>query len=190
MILFQLFLIFFQIGALSFGGGYAAMPLIQAQVIENYHWLTQKDFSDLISLSEMTPGPIAVNSATFVGNMVAGIPGSFFATLGVILPSCIFVTLLSIIYTKYRNLALMKGILKFLRPAVVAMIFTAGLKVLIPALFDSGYVSLDIENCNIRLAIYFIVSLILLKKFKTGPIKIMFACGIMEVIINSILIYA
>ena len=85
MIYFQLFLAFLQIGAFSFGGGYAAMPLIQAQVIEKYHWLTLNDFTNLITIAEMTPGPIAVNSSTFVGNQVAGIPGAIVATIGCIL---------------------------------------------------------------------------------------------------------
>ena len=106
MIYFQLFLAFLQIGAFSFGGGYAAMPLIQAQVIEKCHWLTLNDFTNLITIAEMTPGPIAVNSSTFVGNQVAGIPGAIVATIGCILPSCIFVTILAKLYAKYRNLRL------------------------------------------------------------------------------------
>ena len=89
MIYIELFLAFLQIGAFSFGGGYAAMPLIQAQVIDKYGWLTISDFTDLITISQMTPGPIAINSATFVGNQIAGIPGAIVATFGCILPSCI-----------------------------------------------------------------------------------------------------
>ena len=80
MIYLQLFLAFLQIGAFSFGGGYAPMPLIQAQVIDKYGWLTVADFTDLITISQMTPGPIAINSATFVGNQIAGIPGALVAT--------------------------------------------------------------------------------------------------------------
>ena len=88
------------------------MPLIQAQVIDRYGWLTMSDFTDLVTIAEMTPGPIAVNSATFVGNQVAGIPGALVATTGVILPSCIFVTGLAWLYKKYRNLVLLQGILQ------------------------------------------------------------------------------
>ena len=91
MTFLQLFLAFLQIGAFSFGGGYAAMPLIQDQVVTKYGWLTQTDFADLVTISEMTPGPIAINAATFVGNQVAGIPGALVATFGFILPSCVFV---------------------------------------------------------------------------------------------------
>ena len=108
MICLQLFLAFLQIGAFSFGGGYAAMPLIEEQVISTYHWMTMADFSDLVTIAEMTPGPIAVNAATFVGNQAAGIPGALIATLGVILPSCIFVTVLAWVYKKYRKLSMVQ----------------------------------------------------------------------------------
>ena len=92
MIYLQLFLSFLQIGAFSFGGGYAAMPLIQEQVVTSHRWLSMAEFTDLITISQMTPGPIAVNSATFVGIKIAGIPGALAATAGCILPSCIIVT--------------------------------------------------------------------------------------------------
>lgn len=109
MILLKLFLSFLQIGAFSFGGGYAAMPLIQAQVVIKYGWLTMEEFTNLITIAEMTPGPIAVNSATFVGTKIAGVPGALVATMGCILPSCIIVTLIASLYLKYRNLSLMQG---------------------------------------------------------------------------------
>ena len=89
MIYLQLFWSFIQIGMFSFGGGYAAMPLIQGQVVNTHEWLTMTEFTDLITISQMTPGPIAVNSATFVGMKIAGIPGAVVATLGCILPSAL-----------------------------------------------------------------------------------------------------
>ena len=89
MIYLQLFFSFLQIGALSFGGGYAAMPLIQEQVVTLHGWLSMEAFTDLVTIAEMTPGPIAVNSATFVGIQIAGPGGAVVATLGCILPSCI-----------------------------------------------------------------------------------------------------
>lgn len=117
MIYLQLFLSFLQIGMFSFGGGYAAMPLIQGQVVTGHKWLTMAEFTDLITISQMTPGPIAVNSATFVGIKIAGVPGAFVATLGCILPSCIIVTLIAKLYLKYRNMAVLQGVLASLRPA-------------------------------------------------------------------------
>ena len=137
MIYLQLFISFLQIGMFSFGGGYAAMPLIQGQVVTLHQWLSMEEFTDLITISQMTPGPIAVNSATFVGIKIAGIPGAIVATLGCILPSCMIVTLLAKLYLKYRNMALLQGVLGSLRPAVVAMIASAGISILINAFWGS-----------------------------------------------------
>ena len=92
MIYIQLFLSFVQIGLFSVGGGYAAIPLIQSQVVETHGWLTMNEFTNLITIAEMTPGPIGVNSATFTGLQIAGIPGAIAATFGSIFPSCILVT--------------------------------------------------------------------------------------------------
>ena len=130
MIYLQLFWSFIQIGMFSFGGGYAAMPLIQGQVVTDHGWLTMSEFTDLITISQMTPGPIAVNSATFVGLKIAGIPGAVVATLGCILPSCIIVTVLAKLYLKYRSMDMLQGVLCSLRPAVVAMIASAGILIL------------------------------------------------------------
>ena len=94
MIYLQLFLSFLQVGMFSVGGGYAAMPLIQSQVVEQHGWLTMQEFTDLITIAEMTPGPIAVNSATFVGLRIAQVPGAIIATLGCITPALFFVSLL------------------------------------------------------------------------------------------------
>ena len=122
MMYIQLFLSFFQISLFSFGGGYAALPLIQGQVVNVHHWLSMTEFTDLITISQMTPGPIAINSATFVGTKIAGIPGAVVSTLGCILPSCILVTLLAWLYLKYQKMDLLQSVLQSLRPAVVAMI--------------------------------------------------------------------
>ena len=173
MIYLQLFFAFLQIGALSFGGGYAAMPLIQAQAIDKYHW---------ISMSEMTPGPIAINSATFVGTQTAGILGGLAATAGCILPSCIFVTLLAWLYTRYHNLSLMQGILGALRPAVVSMILTAGITILLPVFFTDGVFSLSLGSLHLRGILLFLGALLLLRRFKLDPIKCMVLCGLAETV--------
>ena len=171
MIYLQLFLSYLQIGAFSFGGGYAAMPLIQAQVVEKYHWLSMTEFGDLV-----TPGPIAINSATFVGTQVAGLSGALIATLGCILPSCIIVTLLAKIYIQYRNVKIMQDILGTLRPVVVSMIAVAGLGKFAPAL----------SNFNIRGIIFFAGALLCLRKTKFSPILIMVGCGILELLYQTI----
>ena len=117
------------------------MPLIQEQVVTMHGWLSMETFSDLVTIAEMTPGPIAVNSATFVGTRIAGPGGAVVATLGCILPSCIIVTLLAYIYTKYRKMSLLQGTLTSLRPAVVAMIAKAGVSIIFFYKWCSGTVS-------------------------------------------------
>lgn len=191
MIYLQLFLSFLQIGAFSFGGGYAAMPLIQNQVVQLHPWLSQSEFTDLITISQMTPGPIAVNSATFVGTRIAGVPGALAATIGCVLPSCILVTILAKIYLKYRNLSLLQGILKSLRPAVIAMIAAAGVSILVTAFWGNDISSLHLDailsSTNIRAVGIFLLSLILLAKFKMDPIHVMLLSGGAEVVMQLIM---
>ena len=190
MIYLQLFLSFLQIGAFSFGGGYAAMPLIQNQVVQIHPWLSQSEFTDLITISQMTPGPIAINSATFVGTRIAGMPGALAATAGCVLPSCILVTLLAKIYLKYRNLSLLQGVLKSLRPAVIAMIAAAGVSILVTAFWGEAITSLTVAellpNISIQSASIFIGSLILLARFKMNPIHVMLLSGVAEVVLQLI----
>ena len=190
MIYLQLFLSFLQIGAFSFGGGYAAMPLIQNQVVQLHPWLSQSEFTDLITISQMTPGPIAINSATFVGTRIAGIPGALAATAGCVLPSCILVTLLAKIYLKYRNLSLLQGVLKSLRPAVIAMIAAAGVSILVTAFWGEAITSLTLTqllpNISIQAVGIFIGSLILLVRFKINPIHVMLLSGVAEVVLQLI----
>ena len=140
MIYLQLFLSFLQIGLFSFGGGYAAMPLIQDQVVTAHGWLSMPEFTDLITISQMTPGPIAINSATFVGMKIAGVPGAIAATVGCVFPSCVIVTLLARLYLKYRDMSLLQGILGSLRPAVVAMVAAAGISILITAFWGGDQI--------------------------------------------------
>ena len=182
MLYFELFLVYFQIGLFAFGGGYAAMPLIQNLVVEGKGWLTMAEYADLTTIAEMTPGPIAVNSATFVGQKMAGLPGAIVCTLGCILPSLIIVLALAWFYTKYRELKTVKAVLTELRPAVVAMIAGAGLTILLLALFGTSTLS-EISSVRwIELAL-FAGSLFLLRKFKTNPIMIIFGTAVIGTVL-------
>ena len=134
MIYLELLLSFLQIGALSIGGGYAAIPLIQDQVVRQHSWLTIGEFTDLVTIAEMTPGPIAINAATFVGIRVAGMAGAVLATLGCILPGCCIVLLLSLLYRRYGQSKGLQTVLGTLRPATVALIAGAALSILAAAL--------------------------------------------------------
>ena len=179
MIWFQLFLSFLQIGLFSFGGGYAAMPLIQEQIVNIHGWLDMDQFTDLITISQMTPGPIAINSATFVGIRIGGIPGALVATLGCILPSCIIVTLLAKLYLKYQKLDVLQSVLNSLRPAVVALIASAGLSILVTAFWGNEGV-IRLADTDWLLVVIFIVCVVLLQKLKWNPILVMVLAGVMK----------
>lgn len=184
MIYVQLFWSFIQIGLFSFGGGYAAMPLIQGQVVTAHGWLSMAEFTDLITISQMTPGPIAVNSATFVGLKIAGVPGAVVATLGCILPSCIIVTILAKLYLKYRKLDMLQGILHSLRPAVVAMIASSGVLILITAFWGNEQTTL-LDTKWVMVGI-FMFALLLLRKTKINPISVMILSGFIKVVSSMI----
>ncbi|HIS30308.1 MAG TPA: chromate transporter [Candidatus Limivivens intestinipullorum] len=185
MIYLQLFLSFLQIGLFSFGGGYAAMPLIQDQIVTGHGWLSMSEFSDLITISQMTPGPIAINSATFVGIRVAGIPGALVATLGCILPSCVIVILIAKLYLKYRSLDLLQGVLGALRPAVVAMIASAGISILVSAFWGSAeLISLTVTNWP--LVVIFALCFALLQKAKMNPIAVMVLAGVLKLAVSFV----
>lgn len=185
MIYLQLFISFLQVGLFSVGGGYAAMPLIQNQVVELHPWLTLQEFTDLITIAEMTPGPIAVNSATFVGIRVAGIPGAIIATLGCTTPALILVSLLAYVYKKYRDISVLQNVLACLRPVVVALILGAGLSILALVLFDGQVPSLD--TVDWIGAGNFVVAFILLRKFKWNPILTMCLCGVAGLVLNLLI---
>ena len=183
MIYFQLFLSFLQIGALSFGGGYAAMPIIQAEIVAKHGWLSMSEFSDLITIAEMTPGPIAVNSATFVGCKIAGIPGALVSTCGCILPACILVTLIAKLYLKYRNVAVLQSVLGSLRPAVVAMIASSGILILAGAFWGGAAVTLS--GTNWTMAAIFAACCVLLRKTGLSPIAVMVLAGVLNLVLSA-----
>ena len=184
MIYLQLFLSFLQIGALSFGGGSAATPLIPAPPVTQPRWLSTREFHNLVTIAEMTPGPIAVNAATFVGTKIAGVPGALVATAGCILPACILVTLIARLYFKYRSIAVLQSVLGSLRPAVVAMIASAGVLILRNA-FWSGAVSLSGTNRN--MVVLFAAAFLLLRKTKLSPILVMLLAGAANLVISLVI---
>lgn len=183
MIYLKLFISFLKIGAFSFGGGYAAMPIIQSEVVDANHWLTIAEFNDLITISQMTPGPIAINSATFVGIRIAGIKGAIVATLGCIMPSFILVTLIAQVYMKYKKLRMLQSILSILRPAIVSMIAISGIKILQSAF---GLNELVIENLRLHMLVIFIICMVLLLKYNKNPIFVMVLAGLLNLFYNII----
>lgn len=121
----DLFLTFMKIGAFTFGGGYAMIPLIQREVCENKKWLDEKEIADIVAISESTPGPIAINAATFVGYRTNGFPGACIATLGVVLPSFLIISLISFILNEFQNFKPVRYAFTGIRAAVLALILKA-----------------------------------------------------------------
>lgn len=184
MIYLQLFWSFLQIGMFSVGGGYAAIPLIQEQVVEKHAWLTMDSFSDLVTIAEMTPGPIAVNAATFAGSRVAGFAGSVIATLGCIFPSLIILSVLAILYDRCRKGNTMRSILESLRPAVVALIASAGVTLFFQAVC-SGV--LTAANWSWQGFLLFAGAFFALRKLKWNPILVMALCGGVNLLLGILL---
>jgi chromate transporter len=185
MIYLQLFWSFFRIEFFTFGGGYAAIPLIKNVIVDENQWITLSDFTDLITISEMTPGPIAVNSATFVGMQIAGPLGAIVSTIGCVLPSILFVSILSYIFLKFGNLSIIQGILSGLRPAVVGLIAQAGFAILVMTVWGSGGITFNASSLNIWALILFLACFIVMRKFKPNPIYVMAGSGVLSLIIHQ-----
>ncbi len=181
MILLQLLFSFLQIGLFSIGGGYAAIPLIRQQTVEMHHWLLMEEFTDLVSIAEMTPGPLAVNAATFVGIRVAGLPGALIATLGCILPGAVLSGVLAYFYYRFKKQRTLQLCLQSLRPAVVALIASAGISVVLLALFGktvTAWTDLQGTQFDVLNLLLFVCSFLLLRKTKCPPVLLMLACGL------------
>jgi chromate transporter len=135
-VIIELFIAFLIIGISAFGGGYAVMPLIQHYIVDTHHWITMLELVDITSISQMTPGPIMINAATFVGIKVAGIFGGVIATFGSVLPSFILVVILAMIFERHGKLDFIQNIMKGLRPTIVGLIFLAAFTLVSASLFN------------------------------------------------------
>lgn len=177
--LLKLFLTFFQIGLFSIGGGYAILPMVEQHVVELHGWLTPTEYMDILTISQMTPGPIAINAATFVGTKLAGIPGAVISTLGCVAPSFIIVLALSYFYMKYKSMSVIKGVLGTLRPAVVALIASAGLSIICLAFWNGGPVVWNLQALDFIAIGIFALCLSILRIRKPSPIAVILGAGIM-----------
>lgn len=158
--IFKLFFTFLKIGAFSFGGGNAVLPLMRKEVVINNAWISSSEFSKLIAISQVTPGPISVNGATYVGYRAAGILGSFIATLGVILPTFIIMIIFTKFFLRFKENRYVKDAFIFLRPVTVGLIAAAAV------LLCNG-TFIDYKSYIIFALVFF-----LLYKFKADPILI------------------
>ena len=167
MIFWQLFIAFLEVGALAFGGGYAALPLIEQVVVNRYHWLSLREMTDVVAISQVTPGPIALNAATFVGTRVAGIPGAIIASVAAVLPQTLLLLFLGWFLFHGGRITLIDRALKGLRPGVGGLIGVAAVSMVMASLFTStAPLAIDF----VAVAAFVVVVVLLLKKL--DPIKL------------------
>lgn len=183
MIFLQLFYTFFKIGLFGFGGGYAMLSMIQGEVVIRHEWITASEFTDIVAISQMTPGPIGINSATYVGytalvnagySHLWGILGSTMATFALVLPSFILMIAISRFFLKFQKHPMVEAIFKGLRPAVVGLLASAAL-VLMTA---ENFGSYDTDRYQFFVSIaLFLVAFIGTRRFKVNPILMIVLCG-------------
>lgn len=182
--LLAIFLSFLKIGLFAFGGAYAVLPLIEEEMVYNRAWMTFAEFSDLVAIDELTPGPIIINSATFIGMKLGGVPGALAATIGCILPGCVISLLLVILYRKYREIPVIAEAMRTLRCMAVALIFSVLLKMLVSAVFPSGLTVLT--DINLLILALVGASFYVMRKYKTNPLYVMLACGCITLAVSFI----
>ena len=181
MLYLQLFYTFFKIGLFGFGGGYAMLSMIQGEVVTRYGWLTSQEFTDIVAISQMTPGPIGINSATYVGFTATGsVWGSIIATLAVVLPSFILMLAISKFFLKYQKHPVGEAVFSGLRPAVVGLLASAALVLMNAENFSSP--KEDMYSFIISCLI-FLVAFVGTRKYKINPILMIVACGIAGLIL-------
>ena len=183
MIFFWLFYTFFKIGLFGFGGGYAMLSLIQAEIVARHGWISASEFTDIVAISQMTPGPIGINSATYVGytavvnagySQWTAILGSCTATFAVVLPSFILMIAISKFFLKYQKHPIVENIFRGLRPAVVGLLASAALLLMNAENFGSWQMD-KFQFCVSVLL--FLVTFIATRKYKINPILMILLCG-------------
>lgn len=178
MRVWELWLSFIQIGFFSIGGGYATIPLIQQKVVEQAGWLSQREFTDIITISQMTPGPLAVNASTFVGIRLGGVTGALVATIGCVASGLIISWLLYRLFTRGDENYCLGRILDALKAASVGLIAAAAATILVIALFGMGLESADGSIFNFAGLGIFIVCIVVLRWRKAGSIAVMLLSGL------------
>ena len=180
--LLDIFLNFLKIGLFAFGGAYAVIPLIEEQMVTNTGWMTFTEFSDLVAIDELTPGPIIINSSTFIGMKLAGVPGAIVATLACVIPGAIIALTLVYLYQKYKEIPVINEAIRILKCMSVALIFSVLIKMFLSAVFPERIEAY--RNMNIPSLIMVAVSFYVLKKFNANPLFVMLGCGCVSLLLS------
>ena len=182
--IFDIFLSFIKIGLFAFGGAYAVLPLIEEQMVTNTKWMTFTEFSDLVAIDELTPGPIIINSSTFIGMKLGGVPGAIVATLACVIPGCILALVLITLYRKYKEIPVISETIKTLKCMSVALIFSVLIKMFLNTVFAQSEYTLS--SVNYLSVVLIIVSFYVLRRYKTNPLLVMLVCGVITLLASFI----
>lgn len=181
MLYLKLFYTFFKIGLFGFGGGYAMLSMIQGEVVTRHGWLTGQEFTDIVAVSQMTPGPIGINSATYVGYTATdSVWGSVVATTAIVLPSFILMLAISRFFLKYQKHPIVEAVFSGLRPAVVGLLAAAALVLMNSENFGSP--AADIRQFLISCCL-FIAAFVATRRFKLNPILLITLCGLVGLVV-------
>ncbi len=189
MIYLKLFLAYLQIGLFSIGGGHASIPVAQSVVVDTMGWLNLKEFTDMITISEMTPGPFAVNSATYVGIKMGGTLGGIISTLGFVLPTVALCLAIFLLIKNFRTTRTVNGFMQGIRPAVSGVISSAGLTILLFAVFGAnnfnGFLTeINFDFLNLILGVF---AFIIIRKTKINSVLMIPITGVVGGIIYYLL---
>ena len=185
-LILQVFLAFVRVGAMVFGGAYAAIPIIEQEVVYAQGWMTYAEFMDLLALDEITPGPIIINCSTFVGMKVAGIPGAIAATLGCITVPCIAAFCLMLLFRKYKDAPIMQSIMVSLKCMAVALIASTMIKLGVAAIMPDGS-STDLAY-SLYVAAVMAAAFYLMHVKKLGPLPVMLGCGVLNLLVGGFIL--
>ena len=185
MSLLDIFLAFIKVGAMCFGGAYAAIPIVEKEVVHIHNWMTIAEFADLVAIDEITPGPIIINSASFVGMRLAGVPGAIVASLGAIVVPCVVTTIMIFIFRKFKDIKGISEVIYTLKCMTVALILSTCLSIILNALLPTKVFS--ISNVDYLLLIMGITSFLVIRKYKPNPLYVMLACGAVNLLVRGIL---
>jgi len=173
MIYLQLFWAYLKIGIFGFGGGYAMLSMIQFEIVEHYQWMTMQEFADMVALSQMTPGPVAVNIATFTGYSVGGLWGSLLASFSIVLPSVMIFLLVMRLLFKNKDNYIVKNSLSMMKPVIAGLIFVAALQMM----NADNFTDLGLHGSNISVIIC-TLSFVGVFFLKINPIPLIIASGL------------
>ena len=184
MMLLRIMFSFMKVCLLAFGGAYSAVPLVAREIVDVQQWMTYPEFADLLALDELTPGPIMINCATFVGMKLAGVPGAIAASLGCCVPPAIICFILDMLYRRYREIPMVAVVLQAMRCMSLALIISTLIDLSLNILFPGS--ELLLMNLDLISLVLAVTAFILIRKDIVNPILVLMGCGAVRILLSLV----